>query len=137
MNSDKPNMGDRQWGAALIVLAMALGVPILVGFALLLATAWIAAVKTLGIDPVRDIHGTLWGWLSVRKHHKGQVSWGPNTLPIAWIMLWVNLWLLYELAEGIGLMVRGFANLARPNKVEIVENTNTATKDLQRRREYL
>jgi hypothetical protein len=116
-------MSDRQATAGAVLVIMALAVPIVVGLGLLFVTAWFAGAKTFGLVGMHDIHGTFWGWLSERHHYTDKsgrhVNWRPNTVPLAWIMLWVTLWFFYECAEGVGLLVGSFARLARPNKVEV------------------
>lgn len=110
-----PDRGDRQAIAGVAVVGLAAVVPIVVGIALIAATAWLITMKTIGvINGPADIHATVFGWLTDWSYTKdGHRVATPNTLPLAWFIGWINVYVVYQLAEVTSMLVQGFARLAR------------------------
>lgn len=72
-------------------------------------------MKTIGvINGPADIHATVFGWLTDWSYTKdGHRVATPNTLPLAWFIGWINVYVVYQLAEVTSMLVQGFARLAR------------------------
>ena len=119
------HLGFRELVAWWALVALAVGVPVVVGAVLLFVSGWLRGMQVIGLPAPENIHHSLWGWVSDYSYrpelhnNKGQLTQengniaSPNALALAWFMGWIFVYFLYQIAEGITLLIREFARLSR------------------------
>lgn len=111
---------ERQTAAVVIAVFLAAVIPLIVGAGLVVLTAWLVTMKTLGVIHTKDIHATVFGWLTDWEYHtdrNGVVHRAatPNTVPLAWFTVWATIYMIYQLCELVAWPVRAYRNMVREN----------------------
>ncbi len=120
------NREDREVYAFVAAAVLIAVVPFVVGLGLVLVGAWLDAIKTIGvINHPRDIHRTLFGWLT---HYKtdgdGTRRKSPNAVPLIWIMPLLTLYVLYQACEGASWLIEKVVARGRGRRVQVVESVS-------------